>query len=305
MITPRTAIRVPETRTHRPLPPRIKVSYPKSMTIAAGFVARDGILLCTDSQYTGAEKAYRPKIISEECGERVVVFALSGDEDYAKSAITDSYESIRSLPSDASVWDVRKSIRRAVSAMSAGYRKHQPEGQMMPQFLVAISTSLEGMLFSSHESAMPQVASYACLGSGGYLANYVASFLQPDELKPIWALLPIAVQMILAAKKHDSYCGGGSHFMAIQGTSSRGFFFQDPAQSDAIFNRYAWLSSNLLAALSNKHLSSEDFKTEIDRFATEVAALQSSMHSPDSALRRLREYLIPLTPQRPQSTTAD
>ena len=67
--------------------------------------------------------------------------------------------------------------------------------------------------------------------------------------------------------------------MAIRGTTSRGFFFQDPSQSDTIFNRYAWLSSNLLAAMSNKHLSSDDFKeSKIDRFTAEVTALQASMH---------------------------
>src|SRR5579859_2209531 len=50
----RMAIRVPETRTKQNLPPRIKVSYPKAMTIAIGMLCRDGIVLAADTQLTAS-----------------------------------------------------------------------------------------------------------------------------------------------------------------------------------------------------------------------------------------------------------
>jgi len=49
-----------------PLPPRIKASYPKAMTIAVGFLCSDGIVMGADTQLTagGSHKGYACKLLS-------------------------------------------------------------------------------------------------------------------------------------------------------------------------------------------------------------------------------------------------
>jgi hypothetical protein len=47
------------------------------MTIAAGFVCRDGILLCADSQYTGGwEKTFREKVFARPLGAVMLPFCV-------------------------------------------------------------------------------------------------------------------------------------------------------------------------------------------------------------------------------------
>ena len=85
------------------------------MTIAAGFVCRDGILLCTDSQYTAYDKTNKDKIFMRPYGRGSVSFAFVGDESYGKTAIDEGMLAVRALPDEhQSVWDIRKSLRRAM-----------------------------------------------------------------------------------------------------------------------------------------------------------------------------------------------
>jgi hypothetical protein len=223
------------------------------MTIAAGFVARDGILLCSDTQYTAADKTYRPKIVFPKCdleADRSVTFAFCGDEDYAKSTIDDCLSAINNLASGASVWTIRNSIRQAISAMSKEYKAHQQvygDYSQVPQFLVTIRDSSGRLsLFSGRDAAMASVSSYACIGTGSYIGNYIASISQPSSFSTITDLIPIAIQMLAAAKKHDLYCGGGSHFMAIRGTERRGYYFSQGSTPDMVLEQYALHSGQVL-----------------------------------------------------------
>src|SRR5207248_4731293 len=106
------------------------------------------------------------------CGAFRLAFALSGDEDYAKTAIFDAFEAVRSIRSECSIWEARKSIRRAIKPVIADYNNAQLDASQRPWLLVAISKGSEQALFSSRDTAMPEIDSYACLGSGAYLGQY-------------------------------------------------------------------------------------------------------------------------------------
>jgi hypothetical protein len=275
------------------------------MTIAAGFVARDGILLCTDSQYTGQDKTYRPKIVSPHCDlNRKVTFAFCGDEDYAKSATEDAVQAINKLPEGTPIGEIRNSIRRAIKAMTKDY-KSQPyaDHNQTPQFLIAIHDRPgHSILFSAREAAMASVSSYACIGSGAYIGNYIAAILEPSEFLPIRILIPMAIQMIAAAKKHDAYCGGGSHFVALRGAEFRGYFFGQPDSSDAIFGKYEQLSGEVLKAMSNGNLSEEEFGERVAIFTSALIKLRKSMHEPTSTYNALVRHLSPEDEPNPEST---
>src|SRR5579863_8928699 len=71
----------PPTRPIRiPLAPRTKVSYNRRMTLAAGFKAADGILLCADTLVSdGYTKQYKGKIWTWQGHSISVAFAVAGD----------------------------------------------------------------------------------------------------------------------------------------------------------------------------------------------------------------------------------
>ena len=82
------------------------------MTIAAGFVTRDGVLLCADTQFTGGAKVYRHKIRAFTLNDgTILVFALAGHLDYAVMAIEECLEAIDAVA-------VQKSLMRRSRAQS-------------------------------------------------------------------------------------------------------------------------------------------------------------------------------------------
>src|SRR5690242_20519606 len=116
MLTTRMAVCVPLPR-YRPLPPRIKVSYPKGMTIAAGFVARNGVLLCTDSLYSGGIRTHGRKIFTHPLDHGVVSFALAGHEPFAKKAIEDCKSFLdQNRDSHTSIASIKAAIEVIVKA---------------------------------------------------------------------------------------------------------------------------------------------------------------------------------------------
>jgi hypothetical protein len=148
------------------------------MTIAAGFVCRDGILLCTDSQYTAAEKTQKDKLFMRPFNRASISFAFVGDEDYGKTAIEEGMLALKELPENhQSVWDIRRCLRRSISRVLDEFsqRKHLDQSQK-PEFLISISTQQSSpKLFLCRESAFAQVADCDFRGSGTYLAGYIAA----------------------------------------------------------------------------------------------------------------------------------
>jgi len=149
------------------------------MTIAAGFVCRDGILLCADSQHTGGwEKTFREKVFARPLGAVMLSFALAGDENVGRTVIDECCLSVSTIPrTEQTIWNVRKSIRRTLKQEL----KDCPADIEKPQFLIAITTLNESILFSTREHAMPRVQDYEFLGTGGYIGKHL---MQP--FGPFW-----------------------------------------------------------------------------------------------------------------------
>jgi hypothetical protein len=94
------------------------------MTIAAGFRIDDGILICAESQYTGAAKIFQQKIFPMTITGDSYVFALAGHELNGKMAIDECQEAISELaPEQRSLRNVTLSLR--VYLTSEGIRNRE------------------------------------------------------------------------------------------------------------------------------------------------------------------------------------
>jgi hypothetical protein len=243
------------------------------MTIVAGFVATDGVLLCADSQYTGWDKQYSDKIITRHAEGARLTFALAGDEDYGKSAIEDCYQALLRMPQEQrSITKIREKIRPIIAAST---KPCSPESR--PEFLAAISTDAEGVsLFAVREDSMPPIERYDTRGSGKYIANYIMSSFIPVSFRfTIEGVLPIAVYAISAAKRHDASCGGGSQFFAIRDMFVSGVYGGGTDDSDKLIEDYARSCGELLRGLACN--TSEEFESTLSRTTKDMRAMRRRM----------------------------
>lgn len=92
------------------------------MTIVAGFRVQDGIVLCSDTQYTGNAKVYQRKLFPLTIGEDPYVFGLAGHEPNGKMAIDECEEAISELePGKRTLNGVKRALRLAVKPVIDDY----------------------------------------------------------------------------------------------------------------------------------------------------------------------------------------
>jgi len=285
-------------------------SKEKRMTIAAGFVCRDGILLCADSQYTGGwEKTFREKVFARPLGAVMLSFALAGDETFGRTVIDECCLSVSTIPrTEQTIWNVRKSIRRTLKQEL----KDCPADIEKPQFLIAITTLNESILFSTREHAMPRVQDYEFLGTGGYIGKHLMQPFGPFWMRSIGleeALL-MGLNVLTAAKRTDLYCGGGSQFLAVR-ASTRGFSGMEiggPSSiqlPDSQMAQYEHLASALLMFMGNLTMADEQFQQQLIGFCAEVTKLREQMREPGSHYRALAEMVRQVGKEHLESTTPD
>lgn len=259
------------------------------MTIAAGFVCRDGILLGTDSQFSAYDKMHREKLALRPVGVVNVGFAFSGDEDYARTAIEDGVEAAIAIPyEEQNVWTVRKALRRAMRRMITDYssQSHLDQSQK-PEFLIAIGAPDGVRLFSSRETAFSPVETFDCRGTGGYLADYVIRAARFTQMAGIADVLPIAIRAIAAAKRHDLHSGDGSQFCAVRADSAISIAgYELDACDDAIAHFEQW-SHMFFTTLGDHTLSKDEFALRLARFNAEMGDVRKALTVPGSPYRAL------------------
>lgn len=259
------------------------------MTIAAGFVVRDGILLCADSQYSGWEKVYKPKLFNYPFGASMVSFAFCGDEAYGRMAIDDCFEAIMGIPQEQhTLWNIRRTIRRSIKRVVDEFAKRDSLDQTQkPEVLVAINTpsSSIGYLFSSRDSALSRIDSFGFCGSAAYLANYIMGTLHPvlvGEMTIEQAAF-IGHYILAMAKRHDAGCGGGSQFLSLRGMQGTGVrSFSDFDASDEEIYRYERWSKILLMSACDPSVSETDFANTLEEFGKAATEIRQKLHSPGS-----------------------
>lgn len=265
------------------------------MTIAAGFRCVDGILLCADSQYTGADKQSRDKIIVYPAGKCTISFVLTGDEDYARSGAYDAYQNVLDLAAeDRNISSVREEVMDAVSKMAASYDEHHANSEERPAFIVSISTETRTELFTAREGAMPPVSDFTCLGTGGYIARYIERAFGRLVRHSMEDTLLIAMYMLAAARKHDMYCGGGVQFRFISGmNASAGFSFEWGPEDERILELERQFAL-ILGAVRTQ--SDEGFSKALHALNENLASIRSELLAPDSWYWRLMRQTRLLTP---------
>jgi hypothetical protein len=288
------------------------------MTIAAGFVCSDGILLCADSQYSAFGKEYRNKLFYESAKDAAWGFAIVGDEDYARTAVADSNEAVFAIPPERrDTWAIRKAIRRAIKSVIADYKRSGRDQSQQPEVLIAITAQNNAILCSSSDTAFLPVKEpfYAVRGTGSYIANYIMqTYLRGEDIRgaTVSHVLPIALHILSAAKRTDISCGGGAQFMMLSRAANMKALFENSItdEVDKHVVDYEFNAASLLAALEDLNLSDLEFAKRLEQFGQRINALRRSLFGPNNAYKLLTTHMqgrlftaLPLLDLQP--TTAD
>jgi 20S proteasome alpha/beta subunit len=257
------------------------------MTIAAGFRVEDGVLLCADTMYTGAMKIHQQKIFPvsfrDGGGEHPehFVFALAGNEAYAKTAIDKCTEALTDLgPEKRTLRNVKKELRSVMKLIYDTYIYSRPESERLSlefQFMIGAWLPRGGgaQLFSTEGPMVNLQHDYDCIGTGAYLGHYLIRPVFSQMLK-MPAVMTLASQMLAAAKEYDTNCGGLSTCAIIKDgevNPSYGYQFHT---AETFITHYDGLSRQLLLYIADPEIDDVVFQRQLEVFTDSVKRIREN-----------------------------
>src|SRR5579859_305972 len=210
----------------------------KSMTIAAGFLCSDGVVLCTDSEYTaGQSKHYAAKVFEASAENAVAYLAGAGDHIYIKSAADGIKEFIGGKT--VSTTDIEACAESVIStlykgAFLAARQANDPNAPTMI-FLMATHVDKEGAkLFRIREDGTSSIVdeSPVIVGSEAAetLLRELANLFFMEHLHSVYTMRMIAPLLIRRVVGFAAYCGGKTQIACLEHGGPR--WFDDSASAD-------------------------------------------------------------------------
>jgi 20S proteasome alpha/beta subunit len=239
------------------------------MTIAAGFVCTDGIVIAADTQFSSnVLKISRTKIQSSE--NKTCVIAVSGADVLMDKAVEGV---LSSIAPEMGRDEISHEIEQTLRELYVDYI--DPAGQ--PDFdiglLVAVNASDGAALFQHNRWAVSQVKNYACVGTGAVLGTYVVEQLWSGGSRPCITASIVAVHAVQVAKRYDPWCGKETELFVLP---TNGTAYQQTARNitrfEQFFDSVETVLHPLLLAIPDPAVSNEAVDERLKRFEEGVRA---------------------------------
>jgi 20S proteasome alpha/beta subunit len=264
-------------------PQPLKQRYPwkkpkeKRMTIAAGFVYRNGVLLCADTEMTGFDMTlHASKMMQFDYPDGKIAAAYAGGGTFATSALQKLKRKLQQVQAGDTLREIEKVLDHEYRRLVLSHPDHTTDGSLGYELLLAICPKQQpAALYVTHQTAIRQEFAYDCIGSGEALAHYLIrpSFgMGMDERR----ITSLAAFTLAGVKDYVPGCGGLSEFVFIRNDGIMGQFFSKasigitPRTStewlEAHAKEYELISRQLLFALPNPDISDDDFEKNVGLF---------------------------------------
>jgi hypothetical protein len=246
------------------------------MTIAAGFVCTDGLVLCADTEYSnGALKVSKSKIFKRQ--QQDLLIAASGDEVLIEEAASTLLES---LDETLSLDHVKETIEHVMDAMHANYIDSSPDPDYTVHLLVAAKARDGFALFKQSRWAATEVHSpalkskpYAVIGSGSGFGHYVAERLYGDAPRETMVARIVSVHVLQLAKQYVDGCGGKSEVYVLP---VPGWAYKDTEMNASRLETYFTAVNAalrpLMLAIPNPNVSAEEVEERLKNFCDGIKA---------------------------------
>ena len=206
------------------------------MTIAAGFLYQGGLLLCADTQATGAYKIQGSKVLPNDYDDgTVTVFATGGQVSYARMGVQLIEAAIGGIgPTCRTLAAIEGTLINELYSLFVKHLYLHPSWQINTdlhvQYLIGVWSGADKQLalFKTEDTAVERLYGYDCIGSGADLAHYLIRPIyprRPTKDAPITATLDevkeLAFNSLDRVKGHNPYCGGNTTWMTLSNTGKR------------------------------------------------------------------------------------
>jgi hypothetical protein len=259
------------------------------MTIAAGFLHRDGVLLCADTQQeTWALKFYGSKVGYFDCYAGKVAYAFAGNSDFAAAAILGCEKRLKKISSGDPAEVAQKFLDKEYRRVVFGNPNQANDPTLHYWFLLAFYIPGQLVrLYATNQVAMQPISSYRCLGIGDTLATHLIRPTFDTALSERQAL-HLAAYALTIVKRDVPGCGGSSMFLSLRNDGSVKEIYNDPvvSQFEKHLGGYNMLTQQLLWLLTDVvGLSDSDFEINLHLFDQQILEIRREW----SAARRARE----------------
>jgi 20S proteasome alpha/beta subunit len=282
------------------------------MTIAAGFVVKDGILLCADTLYTdGQTKDYRDKIFPWIGKDSAVCFAIAGNATIARMVVDDCRDALdESGTKKLSIKQALAIVRPIVKNAYEQYVDTRPVDERSAAdfwLLIAASAASGGFrLYSSVRSSVARVDTFECIGAGRQIGRYIIDPIYQNDMSIAQAAV-LGIHAMAAAKERVDGVAGKSQFLSIRD----GFVSTVVPQRIDSWEQYALdfrtAAERLLLSIGDD-LNDQEFEESLGRFSEQARSIRAFWKGNplEYMAKKFQQYLSErANPQDPQSTTAD
>ena len=258
----------------------------KFMTIAAGFVCRDGIVLCADSQESVGDykwpvkKLVIPKIMVGKTRLMIAGAGFGPAIDTATQKII-SRVGTSQLNYEETLRAIEGVLREIHERDLAFYPTRSQEDVQFQLLIAFTSTEGYGGLFSTTGSLVKRVETFEVIGSG-MVTNFFAHSLYRKTSwdSPILSLSEgkvLAAYLIHLAKLQLSSIGGRSQIAAIDDDGEIQVADWDVPNWERFFSEFQWLSGNVMLDCADPSSSEEDFISRLDVFVSAMKAMKQGL----------------------------
>ena len=248
------------------------------MTIAAGLVCTDGIVMCADSQESyGDYKWPVEKLLIDEKFGFPLIIAGAGFGPAIDNAAQRIADRLRGGFGDPAV--VEDHIRSILRDICENDLAHYPINNLNDTafaLLVALRTTGKGFprLYETSGSLIKRVKHFAIIGSGGVITSFAHDLYKKG---PFGSIVPLGMGKIIAAylaylaKVQLSSVGGRSEIATLddEGEISYAKLWEAP-QWERFFGQYERLQGELMLATANPLITAESFAKKVSEFSAAV-----------------------------------
>lgn len=260
------------------------------MTIAAGFVHRDGVLLASDTLHEGyGYRIYESKIRHFNCPAGMVAFTYAGNAKAAIATIQKCKNEMRRFSQKDILAEVERIHAREYTAKILSLPTQSSDWNLHYQLLVAVRP-LGGAaeLYETDQLNFSPVTTYQCLGAGTSLARYL---IKPTFVvgMPEDGVLRLAAYALAAAKDNAEGCGGSSLFLSLRNNGTLGELYSEPA-AQHIEDSYKWfdfVAQHLFLHHLDLAVSDSDFEGNLGNFDREMRHMRHKWLALAKEQRRL------------------
>jgi hypothetical protein len=186
------------------------------MTIAAGLICKEGVLLCADTEESDwASKSHASKIRYFEFPRGKIAFAYAGNTRAAHSAVL---KCERALTGSSGRKKTTEPLAEIEKILDREYRRNvltHPDYEDLHYWLLIALWSENGTkLFITERTEIDEVVEFECKGIGEPLARHLIKSGASKEM-PYQKALPLAAYALALVKGQMTRCGGMSVFVML------------------------------------------------------------------------------------------